>query len=287
MRGANLEIIASKMGVSINYVKDLCQGLIQDNLIRQESGGEYRVTPKGSRIQISGGENRIQPARNIGVSAGDAIPKGLNLIEKERMQEGMNGNEKRYSIGEVIGEIEMKSNLPSPEQVEAALRSNPQSSYKEMEERMTSYTLVCPANGKETTWHYCSACPQQRGIDLKKWTVQCNYEFNEIRLDMVSGKEEIKALAGDNKGEITDIDIEESVALPHVKCPLFGRVIAVDRCADCRYQRGGEWHCTSRKRGVVGWVLCGSPSSIERRNDDGRKVIYGGKEWNVVPPRWR
>ncbi len=287
LRDADAETIASTMCVSAYYVKDLCQGLVQDDLLRQESGGEYKITPKGSKIQITGRQDRIQAIRDIEPRASSGITNRSGLLEKQQRQLDTNGDTKRYSIGEMIGEIKMKPDLPSPHQVEAALRSNPQSSYEEMEDRMTSYTLTCPAKGKEVTWHYCSACPHQKGIDFQKWTVQCSYEFNERRLDMIYGKEEIKALAGDNKGEFTDLDIEERIALPHVRCPSLGRVIAVDRCTDCRYQRDGEWHCTSRKRGVVGWVLCSAPTRIEKTNDDSRSFMYGGKEWRVVPPRWR
>ena len=104
---------------------------------------------------------------------------------------------------------------------------------------------------------------------------------------MVYGKEEIKALARDGDGEFTDMDLEELVALPHVRCPLLDRVIPVDRCADCRYQRDGEWQYKSKKTGFVGWVLCGAPSFIESKNDDSRTVKYGGKEWRAVPPRWK
>ena len=274
LKDADLNTIASRMGVSIDYAKDLCKALTQDELLHQGAGGGYRITPKGSRIQIAGGQNRIQPVRNIEQQSSGAITNKPGLL---------------YSIGQVIGEIKMKAELPSPEQVKTALRSNPQSSPEEMEARLTSHTLICPAKDNEVTWHYCSACPHQKGIDFQKWTVQCTYEFNERRLDVVYGKEEIKALAGDDKGEFTDLDIEERVALPHVRCPLLGRVIAIDRCTDCRYQRGGEWHHTSQKTGIVGWVLCAAPASIEKRNDndDGRTVTYGGKEWRVVPPRWR
>lgn len=270
LRDTDTETIAKAMCVSADYVTQLCEMLIVDDLLRRGPGGEYSVTPKGLRIQISGGQGRTQP-----------------VLEQGEMRRDMNGDGKTYSIGEIIGEIKMKPDLPSPEQVEAALRSNPQSSYEEIEARLTSHTLICPAKGKEATWHYCSACPHQKGIDFQKWAVQCSYGFNERRLDMVYGKEEIKALAGDGKGEFTDLDIEERIALPHVRCPLLGSVIAVDRCTDCRYQRGGQWRHKSQKTGIVGWVLCGAPPSIEKRNDDGRALMYKGKKIRVVPPRWR
>ena len=274
LRDTDTETIAKAMCVSADYVTQLCEVLIGDDLLRRGPGG-YSVTPKGLRIQVTSGQNRMQRARNVEVS--DAISRGVDLA----------GNEKRYCIGEIIGEIKMKPDLPSPEQVEATLRSNPQSSYEEIEARLTSHTLICPAKDKEATWHYCSACPHQKGIDFQNWVVQCSYGFNERRLDMVYGKEEIKALAGDGKGEFTDLDIEERIGLPHVRCPLLGSVIAVDRCTDCRYQRGGQWHHKSQKTGIVGWVLCGAPPSIEKRNDDGRTSTYNGKKIRVVPPRWR
>ena len=205
----------------------------------------------------------------------------------EKIKKDMDCDVKRYSIGEKIGEIKMSADLPSPEQIETALRSNPQSSYKEMEERLAVHTLICPAKGKEVPWHYCSACPHQKGIELQRGTVQCSYEFNERRLRMVYGEEDIKALARGEDGEFTDMDLEELMALPYVRCPLLDRAIPVDRCVDCRYQQGGEWQYTSKKTGVVGWVLCGAPSIIERRNDDSRTIKYGGKEWRTVPLRWK
>jgi len=280
LREADLKTIASTMGVSIDYVKDLCQGLIQDNLLRQGPGAEYMLTKKGSKIQIAG---RREVGRYTG---GDAVTERSGPLGKEKIEEDMKGDAKRYPIGEVIGEIKMKAHVPSPEQVTVTLMSNPQSSYEEMEARMTSHILICPARGKEVSWHYCSACPHQEEIDFQRWTVQCSYEFNERELSMVCGEKEVIALAGKDKGEFTDLDIEEYVALPHVKCPLLGRVTAVDRCTACRYQRGGQWNLKSQKRGAAGWVLCGAPPTIERRSDDSRTMKDGGKEWRAVPPRW-
>ena len=68
LREADLKTIASTMGVSTDYVKDLCQGLIQDNLLRQGPDGQYMVTSKTpgtrwvrSRIQRTRGRTpRIQ-----------------------------------------------------------------------------------------------------------------------------------------------------------------------------------------------------------------------------------
>jgi len=58
---ADLKTIASTMCVSVHYVKDLCQGLIQDNLLRQGPGGQYVVTSKSPRIHWV--RSRIQRAR--------------------------------------------------------------------------------------------------------------------------------------------------------------------------------------------------------------------------------
>jgi len=292
LRKADLETIASTMGVSIDYVKDICHVLVQNNLLHQEPDGEYMVTRGGSRIQTTGmqssdSHNRTQQVRDARPQASGAIIDRPDLSGKEEIEKDMNGNEKKYSIGEKIGEIKMSADLPSPEQVETALRSSPQSSYEEMEERLTVYILICPAKGKEVPWFHCSACPHQKEMDFQRGTVQCRYEFNERRLDMVYGEEEIKALARGENGELTDLNLEEFVALPYVKCPSLNRAVPVDRCVDCRYHRGGEWRYKSKKRGVVGWVLCGAPSFIEERNDDSRMVKYGGKEWRSVPPRWK
>jgi hypothetical protein len=286
LKEADLDKVASTMGVSIDYVKDLCQELVQDNLLQlgPDGDGEYTITLNGSRMQITGSHNKVHRAKNIEPHASSAITKKPDLLGKEEIEKDMEGGARRYSIGERIGEVKMSVDLPSPEQVETALRSNPQSSYDEIEKRLTSHTLICPAKGKEVPWHYCSACPHQKEIDFQRWTAQCDYEFNERRLNMVYGEEEIKALA---RGENGEVDLEEFVALPHVRCPLPDSVTPVDRCADCRYKRDGEWQYQSKKRGVVGWVLCGAPLSIEKRNNDSRTVKYGGKEWRAVPPRWK
>ena|GEM_PF-4579357 len=58
---ADLKTIASTMCVSIHYVKDLCQGLVQDNLLRQGPDGQYVVTSKTPGIRWV--RSRIQTAR--------------------------------------------------------------------------------------------------------------------------------------------------------------------------------------------------------------------------------
>ena len=275
LKTTDLKTIARTMGVSIDYAKDLCQELVQGNLIHigPDGAGEYTITLKGSKMLITGSQK-----------ASSIIPNRPGLSGQEKIEKDIGGEAKKYTIGEKVGEIKMKADLPSPEQVESALRSNPQSSYEEMEERLTSHMLICPAKGKEVPWHYCSACPHQKGIDFQTWTAQCDYEFNERRLNMVYGEEEIKALA---RGESGEVDLEEFVALPHVRCPLLDSVIPIDRCADCRYQRDGDWQYPSKKSGFVGWMMCGAPPFIETRNDDSCTVKYGGKLWRAVPPRWK
>ena len=135
------------------------------------------------------------------------------------------------------------------------------------EGQMTSSALFCPAKGKEVTWHYCSHCPHQEKIDLQQWTVQCKYEFTERILDLVFEEEETTQVA----------------------CPVLDKSVAVDRCAGCRYWRGGRWqeHQSKKRKGVVGWLLCGAPSHIESRRKDAHKVVaYGGKEMLMVPLKW-
>lgn len=58
---ADLKTIASTMCVSVHYVKDLCQGLIQDNLLCQGPDGQYVVTLKTPRIRLV--RSRIQRTR--------------------------------------------------------------------------------------------------------------------------------------------------------------------------------------------------------------------------------
>lgn len=274
------ERIAVAMGVSLTYVTNLCNSLLRVGYISLLAD-EYRMTPEGSRM--------LPPSVRKD-SVFDDIEKMRDNIEMKRgaiVGELIHGSEERYSEGGIVGEIKMKADIPPREKVEAALKTNPQCSYEEMEAWMTSHTLVCPAKGKEVTWHYCAACPHQDGINLEQWTVQCKYHFTERRIEMIYGKEEIEALAMNGGSVLTDLHKDEGgYDLPHVACPATGKVIGIDRCATCRYQRGTESPHKSKKTGVVGWVLCGAPHDLGLEPEEDRKVLYGGKKMRIIPQMW-
>ena len=261
LKNANEETIAVRMGVSIDCVNNLCSSLMQEGFLAQLAG-EYKVTSKSSAVHLKTG-SRLMPTAQPGKY------ETYNIDKKEvEMKEGqLHRSERKYCEGEIIGEIKMKCNEPPREKVEIALKRNPQFSYEQMQAQMSSHTLFCPAKGKEVSWHYCSHCPHQDGIELQQWTVQCKYEFSERNLDM-------------------EYEEEEHANLPRVKCPTFDKLVTVDQCMDCRYQRGREWQYQSKKKGVVGWVQCGAPSRLEPKDKEARKVVYGEKEMLMVPPKW-
>ena len=266
LKNAGEEDIAARMAVSINYVNNLCSSLMQEGFLTQVAG-EHRLTSKGSKtvpsVQLKTG-SKLMPTAQPGKYRTYNTDKKEVGIKEGQLHQG----QERYHKGEIVGEIKMKCDVPSREKVEAALKRNPQFSYEQMEAQMISHTLFCPVKSKHVTWHYCSSCPHQDGIDFQKWTVQCKYEFTERKLDMVYGEEE-------------HVDL-----LPNVVCPIFDKFISVARCSGCRYQRGGEWQHQSKKEGVAGWLFCGAPSRLESKDKEACKVVYGEKEMLMVPPKW-
>lgn len=253
LKNADEEKTAARMGVSTNYVNNLCSSLMQEGFLKQIAG-EYRLTSKGSKIVLP---VRLKTGSKLIPAAQPGKYRTYNMDKKEAgaKESQLHQCQERYHEGEIAGEIKMKCDIPPREKVEAALKRNPQLSYEQAEDQMTSHTLFCPAKGKEVTPHYCSSCPHQEKIDFKRWTVQCKYEFTERRLDMV---------------------YEEHVNLPQIVCPIFEKLIVVGRCIDCRYQREREWE--------KGWVLCGAPSHLEPKDKEIFKVVYGEKEMLMIPP---
>jgi len=259
--GADEREIAGRIAISIDYAKDLCSSLIEDGFLTKVNG-KHKLTSQGVKLVGGSGLMRGSKLNVTGRYSGTRYSRtSLKKEEAERKQP----DEHKYDEGQIIGEIKMEKKLPSPEQVHAALKSNPGFSYEQMEAQMTSSALFCPAKGKEVTWHYCSHCPHQEKIDLQQWTVQCKYEFTERILDLVFEEEETT----------------------QVLCPIFDKSVAVDQCAGCRYWRGGRWQeHQSKRKGVVGWLLCGAPSHTESRRKDAYEVVYGGKEMLMVPLKW-
>lgn len=256
--GADEEEIAGTMTLPIHYVRELCAFMIKEGFLAEVVNGKHRLAPMG--LRHVGGPN---PARGYKPRAtgryGGSHPNGRKEIEEK--QPG--GRE--YSEGEIIGEIQMRCDVPPREKVEAALKKSPHSSYAKMKAQMTSRVLFCPAKGKEVTWHYCSHCPHHEKVDLHRWTVQCNYEFADRRLD-------VKLSPGNQ---------------PAVRCPILDKRISVDTCTHCRYWRGVEWKDGPfRKGGAVGWLSCGAPCHIKSKGQEARKVVYGGKEMLMATSKW-
>ena len=263
LSGADEREIASRMAISINYAKDLCSSLVQGGFLTK-ANGKHKLTSQAVKLVGGSGLMRGSKLNVTGRYSGNRYSrtslKGKEEVEKKQP------DEHRYDEGQIIGEIKMKRDLPPREKVETALKANPHFSYEQMEAQMISSALFCPAKGKEVTWHYCSHCPHQEKIDLQQWIVQCKYEFTERILDLVFEEEETTQVA----------------------CPVLDKSVAVDRCAGCRYWRGGRWqeHQSKKRKGVVGWLLCGAPSHIESRRKDAHEVVYGGKEMLMVPLKW-
>ncbi|MEW6685007.1 MAG: hypothetical protein AB1393_02215 [Candidatus Edwardsbacteria bacterium] len=44
------ESIARKMGVSSEYVAEICHGLVKDGYLVERANGRYRVTPQGQKV---------------------------------------------------------------------------------------------------------------------------------------------------------------------------------------------------------------------------------------------
>ncbi|MDA2929118.1 hypothetical protein MYX84_04070 [Acidobacteria bacterium AH-259-O06] len=240
LKAADAETIAAAMGFSVSYVRDLCRSLIEKKFLTG-SPAEYRLTPS------SGGKVYNREKR-------EPVPEEGGLPVGKRV----------YAIGEPIGEIKHKANLPSPEEVESTLKSSPQKTYEQVEAELTVHTLTCPAKGKEVSWHFCSTCPHQKGIDLKEWTVQCHYEFSE-----------------------EELPIETQDFFSFVSCPLVERDLSIPECEQCRYHRGVVGEVNPQNKRAKGWIICGFPHTIEfKKNEEGSEFETLGKKMRIVPMRW-
>ena len=58
LREANKESIARKIGISAEYVFEICQGLVNDGYLAGGSNGKYRLTPNALKS--------ISPVRTTG-----------------------------------------------------------------------------------------------------------------------------------------------------------------------------------------------------------------------------
>ncbi|MBU4482703.1 MAG: hypothetical protein KKG62_01210 [Actinobacteria bacterium] len=58
LREADSVAIARKVGVSSEYVTEICKGLVNDGYLVESSNGKYRLTP--------GGLKTISPVKTIG-----------------------------------------------------------------------------------------------------------------------------------------------------------------------------------------------------------------------------
>ena len=139
-------------------------------------------------------------------------------------------------------EIKLKRHLPPQKRVEVFLQANPDLSWEEAEGRLSSLWLDCPAKGGEVSLgeSCCQGCPHLKGIDYQLQRIECDYEPNEWRLEIIV--------------------LPDSV-FPSVVCPLTAKVSSIDNCALCRYHRGEEVEQPHRTQlgEQVGWLLCGAP----------------------------
>lgn len=245
------EKIAAEIGLPLFLVEDLCRSLIEKKSLTG-SPAEYRLTVEAAKVvdKSSGGTDHDR-----------------EWMERDREEEELAERERVYETGERIGEIKHRANLPSSEEVETTLESCPWKTYEQVETELTLHTLTCPAKGKEVSWHFCSTCPHQRGIDLKIWTVQCHYEF---------GEEELL--------------IKTQDLFSFVSCPLIEDDISITDCEQCRYHRGvvGEaYPANVQNKRAKGWIICGFPRTIEFRKDgEGKVMEYKGQKLRIVPMKW-
>lgn len=141
-------------------------------------------------------------------------------------------------------EIELKRHLPSQKRVDVFLKVNPDLSPEEAEERLSSLWLECPAKGEEVSLgeSCCQGCPHLKRIDYQFQRIECGYEPNEWRLEIV---------------------LQSDAVLPAVFCPMTEKVTSIGSCALCRYHRGEEAEQPHRTPmgDQVGWLRCGAPLS--------------------------
>jgi len=58
LRETDGEAIARKVGVSSEYITEICKGLVNDGYLSESSNGKYRLAP--------GGQKAISPVKTIG-----------------------------------------------------------------------------------------------------------------------------------------------------------------------------------------------------------------------------
>ncbi len=193
-------------------------------------------------------------------------------------------------------EITLKRHLPSSERVRIFLGANPDLTYEEAETHLSSYSIDCAAKGREVSWTLCLSCPHnklfaRRSIDLKLKKVECNYEPNERRLEMFRNRKRKKMEFAFERTDLDDQD--DDLDLPVVECPLGSEEVTIDRCADCLYQRRGEWENPEKNIGLVGWVLCAAPSNLDKVHELLKKTPEGkirdikGKKVQMIAPLWK
>jgi len=239
LQARDVDTIAAAMGVSASYVSDLCRSLIQKRML-PGSPADYRLTPSCEGKAYDGEKTEA-------------------AIEEQELPVAT----RAYALGERIGEIKHKANLPSAEEIEATLRSNPYKTYEQVEAELTAYTLICPAKSKEVSWHFCSTCPHQKGIDYKEWAVQCHYEFAE-----------------------EELPVQTHDFFSFVSCPSMKRDISIAECCRCRYHRGEIGEADLLNHGTEWGIICGFPHTIESRDGEGSEFKKLGKKVRIVPMRW-
>ena len=243
------EEVAGAMGVSADYVRKVWSRLESDGLLRVDPQGRYFLPDGGVR----GPKLRIVPS---GTEDG---PEGAGL-----------------QPGQKAGEIRLLVEKPPREKVREALRRNPGHSFEQMEQELTAYTLECPASGRRIRPTHplgCATCPHQAGLDYPGRSVRCEYEFSARRLGVTHPDE-------------TGIDGGVVQPLPVVDCPLYGQVVTIDRCTDCRYFRGGSLDPERGGGSGAGWVDCGCPWDLPTEDGGERVIEVWGEQVRVKPMPW-
>lgn len=152
----------------------------------------------------------------------------------------------------------MRRHSPARRRVEFLLSTNPDLTREEVEARLTTLWVECPAKGAEVSMgeSCCQGCPHLGRINYQKRRIECKYEPTPV------GRLEIF------------IPPDSEVLL--VICPLTEREVGVlARCASCLYYRGEEEAQPHRGQmgDVVGWLHCVAPPSQERKDGKGPFIL--------------
>lgn len=160
----------------------------------------------------------------------------------------------------------MRRHLPPAERVEVLLKANPAMTWEEVEARLTSLWINCPAKGTEVSMGEacCQGCPHLERIDYEHYRIQCKYQPTEVR--------RLELIIPDGV-ELQDLDEGNIPPFIVASCPLTGRISSIANCIGCLYYRGEEEEQPHRTQlgNQVGWLLCSA--QLPEAPNDGRGVF--------------